>query len=237
MPFKPEPSHVPPKTEHIDFKSLGSIDRSRPLGPQVYEIIRLGIILEMLQPNDPINEAELSAALGVSRTPVREAYQRLIEDRLIQSRAKSGTHVAPINEARVREGIVIRRALEREVVTILSSDPPDLRPLDKIIALQSVAVSHGDHLEFFRQDERFHAALADLAGLPSAWRLAHSVKSHTDRARIMLTGNMPKRINVAFNEHITLMDAIKAGDEDLSRALISKHINSAFEAVEADDAP
>ena len=215
----------------VDFESLGQIDRTRSLGPQIYDIIRLAIIQEMFQPNEPINEAELSAVLGVSRTPVREAYQRLIEDGLIQSRAKSGTRIAPIDDARVREGIIIRRALEREVVGILSAELPDLRPLDSIIALQSVAVSHGDHLEFFRQDERFHAALADLAGLPSAWRLAHSVKCHADRARIMLTSNLPKRINVAFNEHIALIDAIKSGDTELSKALISKHINSALEAV------
>ncbi|MEM7302134.1 MAG: GntR family transcriptional regulator [Pseudomonadota bacterium] len=214
------------------LSGLGKLDRSRPLGIQVYEIIRLGIILERLKPNDPINETELSDALGVSRTPLRDAYRRLVEDGLIHSRPKSGTRVAPIDDARVREGIVIRRALEREVVKLLCSAPADLRPLDSILALQSVAVSHGDHLEFFKQDERFHAALADIAGLPSAWRLAHSVKSHTDRARIMLTGNLPNRINVAFGEHLALMDAIRAADADLSQALIAKHINSAFEAVD-----
>jgi len=215
----------------IDWNSLGVIERSRPLGPQIYELLRLAIILEMFQPNDPINEAELSKALDVSRTPLREAYQKLAEDGLIESRPKSGTTVTEIDDKKVRAGIIIRRALEREVVGLLADDPPDLRTLDAIVALQSVAVSHGDHIEFFRQDERFHAELANLAGLPSAWRLAHSVKSHTDRARIMLTGNLPKRINVAFSEHIALIDAIKSGDAELSKALISKHINSAMEAV------
>jgi len=215
----------------IDWNSLGVIERSRPLGPQIYELLRLAIILEKFQPNDPINEAELSKALDVSRTPLREAYQKLAEDGLIESRPKSGTTVTEIDDKKVRAGIIIRRALEREVVGLLADDPPDLRTLDAIVALQSVAVSHGDHIEFFRQDERFHAELANLAGLPAAWRLAHSVKSHTDRARIMLTGNLPRRINVAFNEHIALIDAIKSGDAELSKALISKHINSALEAV------
>ena len=217
----------------VDLSSLGSIDRTRPLGPQIYEMLRLAIILEIFQPNDPVNEVELSKALDVSRTPVRDAYQRLIEDGLIQSRPKSGTIVTATDQTKVREGIIIRRALEREVVGLLAADAPDLRSLDAIVALQSVAVSHGDHIEFFRQDERFHAELANLAGLPAAWRLAHSVKSHTDRARIMLTGNLPQRINVAFNEHLALIEAIKCGDVELSKALMSKHINSALEAVDA----
>ena len=217
----------------VDLTSLGGINRSRPLGPQIYEMLRLAIILEIFQPNDPVNEVELSNALDVSRTPVRDAYQKLIEDGLIQSRPKSGTTVTAIDQAKVREGIIIRRALERQVVGLLAEDVPDLRSLDAIVALQSVAVSHGDHIEFFRQDERFHAELANLAGLPAAWRLAHSVKSHTDRARIMLTGNLPQRINIAFNEHLALIDAIKCGDTELSKALMSKHINSALEAVDA----
>ncbi|MEP1443791.1 MAG: GntR family transcriptional regulator [Hyphomicrobiales bacterium] len=214
------------------LKAIGEIDRSHALGPQVYEIMRLGIITEVLRPNDPINEVELSKTLGVSRTPVREAYQRLVDDGLIHSLAKSRTFVAPIDDERVREGIIIRRALEREVVGILAMNAPDLRQLDSVIALQSVAVSHNDHIEFFRQDEYFHSMLAQLAGLPSAWRLAQSVKSHTDRARIMLTASLPKRINLAFNEHLALMDAMKSGDVELSRALISKHINSVSDAID-----
>lgn len=217
----------------IDWASLGPIERSRPLGPQIYDLLRLAIILEMFQPGDPIYELEVGQALGVSRTPVRDAYQRLIEDGLIKARPKSGTTVTAIDDARVREGIIIRRALERQVVALLADTPPCLRSLDAIMALQSVAVGHGDHIEFFRQDERFHAELANLAGLPAAWRLAHSVKSHTDRARIMLTGHLPQRINVAFSEHIALVDAIKAGDVELSKALVSKHINSAMEAIDA----
>lgn len=211
---------------------IGDIDRSRPIGGQIYEAVRLNIILENLKPREPINEADLAAWFGVSRTPVREAYLRLIEDGLINAQNKVGTIVAPIDEARVREGIIIRRALEREVVKIICEGTADLRPLDKIIALQSVAVSHDDHIEFFRLDEEFHALLAELARLPSAWRLAYSVKAHTDRARIMLTGNMPNRINIAFQEHLSVVDALVARDGETAQVLITKHINSAIEAVQ-----
>lgn len=223
-------------TPHKDDRAtrptyIQDIDRSRPIGGQIYESVRLNIILENLKPLEPINEGDLAAWFGVSRTPVREAYLRLINDGLINTQNKVGTIVAPIDDARVREGIIVRRALEREVVKLICEAEIDLRPLDRIIALQSVAVSHDDHIEFFRVDEEFHALLADLARLPSAWRLAYSVKAHTDRARIMLMGNRPKRINVAFQEHLAVVEALKARDGELAQALISKHINSAFEAV------
>lgn len=210
---------------------IGEIDRSRPIGVQIYEAVRLNIILENLKPLEPINEGNLASWFGVSRTPVREAYLRLIDDGLIDAQNKVGTIVAPIDDARVREGIIVRRALEREVVKLICENSTDLRPLDRIIALQSVAVSHDDHIEFFQVDEEFHAKLADLARLPSAWRLAYSIKAHTDRARIILMGNRPRRINVAFQEHLELVEALKAQDSELAQALISKHINSAFESV------
>ncbi|MFT6301679.1 MAG: DNA-binding GntR family transcriptional regulator [Granulosicoccus sp.] len=208
------------------------VDRSRPIGVQIYEVVRLNIILEVLKPLDPINETDLSVWFGVSRTPVREAYVRLVNDGLIQARNKVGTIVAPIDSARVKEGIIIRRALEREVVKLVCENEVSLKPLDSLLALQSVSVSHDDHIAFFKLDEEFHAALADLADLPSAWRLAHSVKAHTDRARIVLTANLPKRINIAFSQHLELVEALKGRDVELSQALVSKHINSAFEVLE-----
>ncbi|SHH17815.1 GntR family transcriptional regulator [Cognatishimia maritima] len=227
------PKNAPAKSQDKP-PFIGDIDRSRPIGAQIYEAVRLNIILENLKPLEPINEAELAKWFGVSRTPVRDAYLRLIEDGLISTQNKVGTMVAPMNDARVREGIIIRRALEREVVKIICTGDKDLRALDKIIALQSVAVSHGDYIEFFRLDEEFHAEMANLAELPSAWRLAHSVKAHTDRARIVLTSNLPNRINIAFQEHLAIVDALVARDEELAQALVTKHINSAIEAVKDD---
>lgn len=207
------------------------IDKSKPMGVQIYDAVRLSIILEDLEPGETINETDLASWFNVSRTPVREACQKLIEDGLVETRSKVGTVVSPIDKARVREGIVIRRALEREVVRLLCISNVDFRSLDKIVALQRVALSHNDHIEFFRADEEFHAALATLAKLPAAWRLAHSVKAHTDRARILLTGHLPNRINTAFQEHLEIIAAVKSQDVELAQALINKHINSALESV------
>lgn len=221
-----------PKPDAPSISFRDEIDRSRPIGAQIYELVRLNIILEVLKPLDPINETDLSAWFGVSRTPVREAYVQLVNDGLIHARNKVGTIVAPIDNARVKEGIIIRRALEREVVKLICQNEVTLKSLDSLLALQNVAVSHDDHIAFFKLDEEFHAALADLADLPSAWRLAHSVKAHTDRARIVLTAKLDKRINIAFSQHLELVEALKIQDVELSQSLISKHINSVFEELD-----
>jgi DNA-binding GntR family transcriptional regulator len=119
-----------PKRDDSPISFRDEIDRSRSIGIQIYEVVCLNIILEVLKPLDPINETDLSAWFGVSRTQVREAYVRLVNDGLIQACNKVGTIVAPIDSARVKEGIIIRRALEREVVKLVCENKVSLKPLD-----------------------------------------------------------------------------------------------------------
>jgi len=232
----PRPKLNKGTASYANYFAPESIDRTRPIGLQVYELVRLNIILEHLKPGAQLNEHDLGKWLGVSRTPIREAYQKLALDSLIVSVPQVGTIVAQIDPDRVEEGIIIRRALEREVVKLLCTKDVDLGTLAQCLVLQSTAVSKNDHIEFFQEDEKFHEELAVLAGIPSAWRLAHSVKAHVDRARISLTANLPLRINRAFNEHQKILDALQSRDVEMSLALISHHINSAFERVDVANA-
>lgn len=225
--------------EKIDLSGLFSsdmIDRSSAIGGQVYDLLRLKIILDELLPGTQINEQDIGKWLGVSRTPVREAYQKLMNDSLVITQPKVGSIVAPIDDDRVKEGIVIRRALEREVVKLICQGNGNLARLEASMALQKVAISQNDHIEFFKQDEHFHMLLADIAGLPSAWRLAQSVKAHTDRARIRITSNMPSRIGQAHAEHLELIAALKDKDVETAKFMMSKHINSVFDALEQKNA-
>lgn len=232
----PRPKLDAQKCDLSDLFLADMIDRTSSIGGQVYDLLRLKIILDQLPPDTQVNEQDIARWLGVSRTPVREAYQRLMNDRLVITQPKVGSIVAPIDDERVKEGIIIRRALEREVVKLICQNDADLARLEASIALQKVAIGQRDHIEFFKQDEHFHMLLAEIAGLPSAWRLAQSVKAHTDRTRIRITRNMPSRIEQAHSEHLELIKALDKGDVDLAQSLMSNHINSAFHAVERQNA-
>lgn len=232
----PRPKIDAEKNDLSGLFSSDMIDRSSAIGAQVYDLLRLKIILDQLPPGIQINEQDIGKWLGVSRTPVREAYQKLMNDDLVITQPKVGSIVAPIDDGRVKEGIIIRRALEREVVKLICQGDADLARLEPSLALQKVAISQNDHIEFFKQDERFHKLLADIAGLPSAWRLAQSVKAHTDRTRIRMTRNMPSRIGQAHEEHLELITALNEKNVDMAQSMISKHINSVFDALEQQNA-
>lgn len=228
----PRPKMDAEKNDLSGLFSSSMINRSSAIGAQVYDLLRLKIILDELPPGTQINEQDIGKWLGVSRTPVREAYQRLMNDGLVVTLPKVSSVVAPIDDDRVKEGIIIRRALEREVVKLICQGNLDLARLEPSLALQKVAISQNDHIEFFKQDEYFHQILADIAGLPSAWRLAQSVKAHTDRTRIRMTRNTPSRIEQAHLEHLELIASLKEKDVDIAQSMISKHINSVFDVLE-----
>lgn len=224
----PRPKKSDEKTDLSNLFGKAQIDRSRAIGDQVYQLMRLFIILDRLKPGVQINEQDIGEWLGVSRTPVREAYQRLMRDGLVITQPKVGSVVSTIDNDRINEGIIIRRALEREVVCLICENGADLDKFSANIALQKVAIFQSDHIEFFKQDEAFHLMLAELAGIPTAWRLAQSVKAHIDRARIRITSNLPDRMDQAFDEHLKILKALEQKDTDTASQLISKHIEMIF---------
>lgn len=224
----PRPKKSDEKTDLSSLFGEAQIDRSRAIGDQVYQLLRLYIILDRLKPGTQINEQDIGEWLGVSRTPVREAYQRLMRDGLVITQPKVGSVVSTIDNERINEGIIIRRALEREVVRLICENDVNPDRFSANIALQQVAVSQGDHIEFFKQDEMFHHMLAELAGIPSAWRLAQSVKAHIDRARIRITSNLPNRMDQALEEHLKILKALEQKDAEMASQLISDHIEMIF---------
>ena len=83
---------------------------------QIYETLRRAIVRLEMEPGSAISEKELCGRFEVSRTPVREALQRLAEEDLVDIHPHSGTWVSRISFALAEEGFVLRRALEVESV-------------------------------------------------------------------------------------------------------------------------
>lgn len=84
----------------------------KSLREQIIDAIRNAIVEGRFRPGDKIPEAELAEQLGVSRTPVREAFKLLEQQGLIDIRPKHGTYVASMNRAEAEDGLHVRAALE-----------------------------------------------------------------------------------------------------------------------------
>jgi DNA-binding GntR family transcriptional regulator len=190
--------------------------------------LRNEILSMHLLPRMPLVEKELTERFGVSRTPVREALIRLAEEGLVLIYPQSGTFVAPIPLASVREAVVVRRALELAALDLVlerlaQSGPDILVELDTVIERQKLMAQLGDREGFHAADEAFHRTLAGLAGYPGLWSVAQSAKMQVDRCR-RLTLPVPGRMAQVIGEHEDIMARLRAGDEAGARGSLVAHL-------------
>lgn len=208
------------------------IDRSRSIAPQIYDALRARIVDNRLPPGISLSEAEIAGFCDISRTPLRAALQQLANEGLIIVRPQVGSVVAPHNDARLREAVFIRCAIEEAVARRLAETGVDEEELVPILTAQKLAAERDDYMTFFRHDERFHAALADMAGVPNAWHLVQSVKAHVDRRRLKLMSSIKGRSMQAYRDHIALLERIRAHDAEGAAAVIRAHVGSVFQTEE-----
>jgi GntR family transcriptional regulator, rspAB operon transcriptional repressor len=193
----------------------------------IYGELRRQILAMKRAPGSPISEKELAEAFGVSRTPVREALIRLAEEGLVQIQPQSGTRVGLIPIDALPDAVVVRQALECAMVRILAARATDaeVAQLREIIRRQEIMSSLGDADGFHALDEAFHETIADLAGHPGVWKVAHQAKSQIDRCRRM-TLPVEGRMRSVVNEHRTILDGI--ADRTPARAVgaMERHLSA-----------
>lgn len=209
------------------------IDFSLPMSPQIYGIIRLAIVEGRIPPKTPIYEAKFGDIIGVSRTPLRAALQQLAKEGLVETRPQVGSVVAPIDRRKIVSSVFCRGALETAVVRRLAQMPNvDLSGIQRVLAIQAECTARDDYGSFFAVDEDFHALLAELAGVPEAWQLVLSSKTHVDRARMQLQASIPGRAAVAYRQHLEIVAAIRERDADRASQFMEQHVNSALDILD-----
>lgn len=199
----------------------------------VYQSVREKIVAMEMQPGDKISENELAQVYGVSRTPVREAMQRLADEGLVEIFPQSGTFVARIPYEELPEAMVIRKALENTTASMAATRATrsQMLTLASIIEQQREAASMQDPSGFHRADELFHAKLAEIAGYPGIWRLVLQVKTQVDRFR-RLTLILPHRMSAVIEEHEQVLLAIQKSDAAEAGLAMMRHLDAVLPALE-----
>lgn len=179
-----------------------------------------------LKPGEPISEKDIAAAYGFSRTPVREAIQRLADERLIEVFPQSGTFVARIPYDDLPEAMVIRKALESASVRLATqrASKSQILALAMIIEQQREAAESRDRAAFHRADEAFHSRIAEISGFPGIWRQVQQVKVQVDRYR-RLTLTQEGRMAEVIADHERVLAALTAGSADKAVDAMCLHLD------------
>ncbi|MBX3540762.1 MAG: GntR family transcriptional regulator [Chelatococcus sp.] len=208
---------------------------SASVSEEVYRAIRGAILDLTLEPGSTISENALARELGASRTPVREAIQRLERERLLFVFPQRGTVVAPLDLDEFRAAYFVRSSLECAAAAEAArrASPADVARLHQHVETHMAALAVEDERTFFALNDAFHIEIMTIAGVPSVWSVVQNAKVHLDRVRIAhLTRASNYPLAPIVEEHRQLVAAIAAGAPDEAAAIMYAHIAKVLHRVD-----
>jgi DNA-binding GntR family transcriptional regulator len=195
----------------------------------VGERLRSSIIDGTLPPGSQLNEVELAASYGVSRGPVREALQRLIQEGLLRSAPHRGVFVPVMSSEDIDDIYLAREALEAAAVRRIVGTPraaSAYKDLDRIVRTMSQAEAAGDWETVANRDLDFHTELVSAAGSQRLERMFTTVISETRLCLSVLTTAEGRRDDLV-DEHRKVTEMIREGDTEGAVAVLKKHFDDA----------
>lgn len=206
------------------------------LADRAYLAIRDQLIMLDIRPGEPIDDDQLAKALGVGRTPVREALKRLEVDRLVVSYPRRGTFatgmdiadLAHVSEIRVMlEPLAARRAAERA--------PRDTRiELGELASrIGALDVARTDRTEVMRWDLGVHRAIYRAANNPHLEDVLIRYDNLATRIHCLFLDRLSAVDMHVVTEHVALLRAIADGDGDRAEELAREHVLGFERAIRA----
>ncbi len=210
---------------------LITIGRSRRFREAAYEAIKEAILDARLEGNEPLIEERLAEALGISRTPVREALAILEHERLIAPRRGKGLFIRELS----REEFLDMFGAN-EVVEPYLGRRAALLATDKNLGQMQTAIDHGrraltdaDMYAALRSGREFHHWLGKAAGNESLRQMVARNEEQTDLFLLSL-GNRSlidsENIDASNREHQDILDAIRQRDPEAAARYIIFHSHS-----------
>lgn len=195
----------------------------------VGERIRSNIIDGTLAPGSQLNEIELASSFGVSRGPVREALQRLIQEGLLRSEPHRGVFVPVLTDEDIDDVYLAREALESAAVrriAQLERSASAYKSLEPTVRAMRKAAEAGNWEEVADRDLDFHTELVSAASSPRLERMFVTVISETRLCLSMLTLAYEGREDMA-EEHRQISELIRDDASEAAVAALKEHFHEA----------
>lgn len=192
-----------------------------PARERVASALREAILRRELQAGQEITLENMAEALGVSITPVREAFQIIASDGLIQLRPNKGAIVLGMSEDTIRDHYEVRALLEAEAAARACRSGVDITDIANAYEKAEEALAQHDTQEYSNFNQAFHYAIWEAAGnekmkgmLSALWNglsMGHKVTKEA-------------YARVSCDEHAAIVAAIKSQDAEGARTKMNAHI-------------
>lgn len=199
----------------------------------VYEFVKRQILSLELAPGAFVTEPEIAAQLGVSRTPVREAFLRLEAERLLTLVPHRGAQVTPISAHEMSDVMEVRLVVELWCAqAVLDGRHGGVAErLSKALDDQRGLVDSTDFARFIELDREFHRHLVVAAGNEVMLELYDSLRDRQQRMGVAAVFQNPGRSTAVITEHAKIAVAIASGDRDAVERAVREHLDITLEAL------
>ncbi len=210
----------------IDLGNV-SVIRQETVREKVYRLLKEAILTGKLLPGQYYTEIQIAETLEISRTPVREAVNDLINDKLLVAVPRRGVKVREFSETEVEQVFMLRRVIEGEVLNkVVKTITNDcLIQLKRILQEQKEAVEEQNRIQFIQLDQRFHNRLMEIAGYKLVQEMVnylHNITRLIGHQAILVDGRMDEVIK----EHQEIVKAIEEKDYIRSKEKMIVHLKN-----------
>lgn len=207
--------------------NMGDKPVERSLADQVYHELKRRILDGDYRAGERIREADATAMLGVSRTPVREAFRRLQSDGLLEFEAQRGAIVAELDRQEVAELYAMRQHMEGFAARCAAqhATESEIRALEYI--LEQTKIPDAEVHQFNQINWELHYAIYSAAHnrfLIRAFDALSTSMSLLQGAKYI----PPGRPELLYQEHREIVEAIKNRDPDAADEAAQRHVRNAF---------
>lgn len=183
------------------------------LSDRVYQALRTAILSLEFPPGAVLRKGDICDQLGVSRTPVSDAIQKLSGEGLVDVVPQSTTQVTKLSMTEIREDAFLREALEVAAAERAAEQVTEALAarLERSLSLQQMQVDDRDFEEFHRADQVFHRLILDSTGIARLPGAVQAVSNQVDRARLLILPEAGSR-DATIAEHRDIVEGIRSGN-------------------------
>ena len=187
-------------------------------------VLKENIVNLEIAPGSQISENELSAALGISRAPIREALSELEKVKIVEIQPQKKTSVLLIDPVLVEEARFMRSTLEDAVIgeVCMQRTEQDLFRLEENLTLQDLAFRSNALDQVMIKDNEFHRYFFEISRKPEIYQLMQTLQIHFDRVRnLTLYTIIDRKI---LEEHKEIFRCIREQDVESARIRLRAHL-------------
>lgn len=198
------------------------------------DTLRRLIVTSALAPGTPLNETQLVARLGVSRTPIREALKLLSREGLVLLRRNRAAIVAPLNGEDLGHLFEAETMIESTAAGLAAERRPEavIGKLERLQERMEAAEAARDREAYIRINQQVHVAIVQASGNPALVEMHQGLIGRLQRARNVALAQQG-RVGESILEHRAILDALRRRDGEAACRLMGSHVQRTGDIVAA----